>query len=166
MAAFATNAQMLARYDARILGDLVGDLGAQVSAGSLATDPVLMAFLEDASGLILAACLRGEKYSEADLVALTGNSEAHLVRITCDLAMAALYGRRYDHQWMDNREKAEAVAEKHLERLRRGEHVFDVDGNKDAGLPDHTYPSLSDSRNRQGMREAVRGYFTLRRPRL
>lgn len=163
MAAYATNAQMLERYDARVIGDLVADDDTRVAAASLPANTVLTAFLEDASGLILAACLRGERYTEADLTGLTGNSAKHLIRITCDIAMASLYGRRMDSQYEEARAKSEERAEKHLERLRKGEHVFDVDANKDAGLPTSTYPSLSDSANRNGLRESVRGLFPTRR---
>lgn len=139
--AYAAASDLIARYDARTLGDLVSDTGTRVASGSLAADPNIVAALDDASGEIEAALLMGERYSVADLAALTGNSLALLKRICCDCAMALIYGRRPEEQWADRRAAAEQVKAIHLERLANGERVFNVEGIPEAGNPTIGGPS-------------------------
>ena len=117
---YATPAQMLERFDARVIGDLVSDSDSQVSAAELLTDPILQAMLDDASGDIEAALLVGGRYTVADLSGLTGNAQKHLVRICCEVAKAYLLRRRVSYN--PEKDKAEIeLAEHHLERLRSGE---------------------------------------------
>lgn len=136
MAAYATPADMITRYDVRVLGDLVSDTGTRVASGSLSANAVLLAVLEDASGEIDSACLQAKRYTSADLAALTGNSAAHLKRITCTIAFGLLWERR---PWSDDddsgREEAQKRARQQLDMLRKGITVFDVEEAKDAGLP-------------------------------
>jgi len=128
MAAFATNAQFLTRYDARTTGDLVADDGNRVSSGDLATDANLTVALQDASGLILTAASVGNRYTEADLAAITGNDAAILQRITCDLAFAYLRQRRgYDIDQFTSVQESFAL----LDRIRLGERVFGDDDVRD-----------------------------------
>ena len=126
--AYATVAEFKLAYDTRLLGDLVSDDGKRTLA--LANDGVISQFLDTASGLIDAACRMGGRYTTAQLAALGTNSDALLVDITCQIAMGRLLQRRNPAD-----EKAVAVLEQAgawLERLRLGEHIFDIDEVIDA----------------------------------
>ena len=93
---YATPADMLARYDARRLGDLVEDAGTRVTASGLASDPNLQAALDDAAGMIDASLLRGGRYLPTDLTGLAPASSSWklLLRLNCDLAYGLLLARR------------------------------------------------------------------------
>jgi len=138
---YATPADFLARFDARIFGDVVRDDNDQATPQELLDDPNLQAALDDASGDIEAACLVGERYTPTALAGLTGNSVFHLKRICCDIAMAYLLRRRPSDN-ADVDEKRIGTAEKHLDKLRTGENVFwrgdDID---QAGVVDMTGPT-------------------------
>lgn len=156
---FATPAEFLERYDARIFGDVVRDNDEQATPAELLTDPNLQAALNDASGLIESACLVGERYTPTDLEALTGNSLYHLKRICCDVAMALLLQRRPSSDPDKDTERLE-IAEKHLDKLRDGERVFYRGDNVDqAGVPDTTGPTTVDLENLNSIRRRVRNYY-------
>lgn len=143
MAAYATAAQMLERYDARTLGDLVSDTGIRVDESALLTDTVLSAALNDGAGDIELALLPGERYSTTDLTTLlasSSNTRFVLIRLNCDRAFFHLYDRRPWHEVSEAYQRRIEDGEKLLERLRRGERVFDVAAVKDAGLPSITTP--------------------------
>lgn len=161
--AYATPAQLLQRYDARTVGDLASDTGIRIDPASLLSDANVQAALDDASGEIEAALLQGKRYSVADLAGLTGNTQKHLIRITCQIAFWMLWERR-PYVEDQTRDDAESKAKKSLERLRRGEAVFDIEGPKDAGLPSVHEPTVS-SYNRLSMivDEGRRGYYPARR---
>lgn len=160
---YASPSQMLERYDARTLGDIVSDVGGRVTSAALLTDTNLQAALDDASGEIESALYQARRYSAADLAALTGNSLKLLVRLTCQIAFGHLWERR---PWSDDEQRERAIerADKALERLRKGEHVFDLDGPKDAGLPDVAQPTISSIESLSlTVDEARRGYYPARR---
>lgn len=156
MAAFATNTELLQYFDARVVGDLVGDSGVRVSSGSLATDPNVTAALTAASGQISAAVMQGQRYSAADLAGLTGNSQGYLKYLTCVIAFAILWERR---PWCEDREKANEKANEALEMLRTGKHVFDIEAKKDAGLPTIDGPSRVELKNLNLIVDRARGHF-------
>lgn len=135
MAAFATSADMLKRYDARTLADCCSDNGEPVAVTQLASDTKMAAALADASGRILAACLRGGRYSEADLAALTGESLSYLKYVTCLIAMDGLW-RRKPYSQDDGRKAAREDAEEILSLLRKGEEIFAVPATIAASVPD------------------------------
>jgi hypothetical protein len=101
--------------------DSTSDAGARVVQALLA-----------ASGLVEAACTHGQKYQPTDLATLTGASAAHLQRMTAGLAFGSLMERRQPAA--ADRAKVAAVgeADKLLERLRLGEHVFGMVENQNA----------------------------------
>lgn len=160
---FATPTQLTQRCDVRMLGDLVGDDGVRVGLPELLTNANLQAALDDASGEMLAALLQGKRYSSADLATLTGDSQKYLVRLNCEIALGLLWERRGYYE-DDRREEAMARSRKALERLRRGETVFDVEGVKDAGLPSVSTPSRVTLENLNlTVDEARRGFYPARR---
>jgi len=90
--AYATPTDLSARFDEAIIKDLASDTGDPVD--NITTDTKVLAALDDASGRIESACTVSRLYSPDDLAGLTGNTLALLKRITCELAMAYLMGRR------------------------------------------------------------------------
>lgn len=161
MASYATPADLVKRYDARDIGDLADDTGNQVAAGDLDDDPNVLAALEDASGDIDSALLAGNRYTVAELAALTGNSLSKLKRLTCDIAMAYLLGRRPAHD-PDRLKAFEERCRSMLERLRKGENVFDITAVKEAGVIDRGTPSAVDYDRMQLMRDRTRNYYPRR----
>jgi phage gp36-like protein len=156
--AYATGTDLLARYDSRTIGDLVQDVGARVTS-NLDTNTNLLAALEDGAGLINSAALVGNRFTEAQLLALTGTGKAFLVRLNCDLAFAFLRQRRgYDI------EQFPLVKETfhYLDRLRLGERIFDVAEAKAAGNTTAAATSQQTILDQNLVRDNYR-YFTQRR---
>lgn len=150
---------MLERYDARLLGDLLADDGTRVASGSISGNANLTAALDDASGEIEAALLMGGRYTAAQLAALTGNSAKHLVRICCDIAWALLCQRRGPVYKAEQREAAEATANRHLARLAKGETIFSVDGLVDAANPTVDGPSTASINRLNLITRRTRNFF-------
>lgn len=137
MAAYADSSDLVARYDARHIGDLAGDGGSRVDSGDFAADAKITAALLDASGMVDAALLQGKRYTTTQLEALTGNSLGWLKRITCSVAMYLLEDRRARPD-EERRQRAWERAEEWLEKLRQGKNVFDIDDVKAAGVLEGT----------------------------
>lgn len=134
MAAYATADDMIARYDSRTLGELVTDDGQRAEEVELSTNAKMTTALSTATGHVNAACLRGNRYTVAELEALTGESAEYLNDIVCAQAFWILWRRRpYGDDAL--RKAAKEEADMALEQLRTGDMVFDVDAVKDAGIP-------------------------------
>ena len=120
------------RKDARIVGQLLNDDDTVVAPSDLDDNPTLLAALADASGMVEAACLQAGRYQISDLQNLTDNSQAFLARLVCDLTLSLLRRRRaYEADDLKEYEQANET----LERLRKGELVFTVQADIDAGNP-------------------------------
>ena len=160
MAAYATPADLLKRFDARVIGDLVSDNGLKVDRQSLQDHPVLLAVLLDASGEIDASVLQANRYTTANLAALTGNSLSHLIRITCTIAFGLLWERR---PWSDDddsgRDEAQKRARQQLDMLRKGQTIFDVDEVQDAGLPAVEATTIQRIQSNAFPVDQARGHF-------
>ena len=133
---YANPEQMLARYDARIIGQLLADDGTEVSSTDAVNNPILIEALEDASGQVRSAAMVGDKYTAADLEQLARDREPFLVRMVCGLAMGFLYGRR-----QSTAEIPEEILrfEEWLATLRFGTRIFPIQKTKDAGNVTHGY---------------------------
>lgn len=156
--AYASASDLIARKDARTLGDLVSDDNLRAEQVDLATNTVLLAALDDASGEVDAALMQGKRYSAADLADLTGNSLAYLKRITCDIAFALLWNRR-GYTGSDAQQAAIEDSRKALERLRKGENVFNLEAQKDAGLPAITGATRVQRQQLNLIAGKARGHF-------
>ncbi len=155
--AYLTGAEFLQRYDARTVGDLVQDTGARVTT-NLATDTNLLAMIADASGWVESACYVGNRYTSADLTALTGSSAALLKRLVADISFAFLRQRRgYDLEQFPLVQESFNM----LDRLRLGERVFDIAAVKDAGNASATTTSKQTILSQNLLRDNTR-YFNVR----
>lgn len=91
---YATPTELLQRYDARLIGDLVRDDGVQEPASSLPTNAVLLAVLADASAAVDAAVFVGNRYTPTQMSSLSDTAAAFVRRLTCDLTLVYLKRRR------------------------------------------------------------------------
>lgn len=92
MASFATPEEFLARYDVRLVSDLISDAGAP--SVNAASDPNLQAVLDDATGAINAAVYVGNRYTPDQMANLSDTAAAFIRRLCCDLALIYLKRRR------------------------------------------------------------------------
>lgn len=135
--AYATGADLVKRYDVDLIGDLATDDRESLDRAAVPTHPHVVAALEDASGEIDVALMCGGKYTPQQLAAMNTNTVAgysrqHLIRVTCAIAMQLLFERRPGLR----PEMAEAIGKQsraHVEALRRGDNVFGISENLDAG---------------------------------
>lgn len=159
--AYATATDFTDRYDANDLGDLAADDGTQVASASLAINRKIIAALDDASGEIDAALLVGGRYEPSQLRDLIGHSRAHLVRLTCDIAMARLLMRRPGRD-IEKSKAIQELAEKSLERLRHGENAFNLSDQVEAQL-ETTQGLTAVEYSQSGLiRDRVRNYYPAR----
>jgi phage gp36-like protein len=145
MPAYAQPADLIQRFDARTVGNLISDNGETVEGPTLVQHPVLLALLATASGDVESALLQGERYSVDDLQNLTDNSNAMLTHMVCVIAFGQLWQRR---PYNDSEQRRYAIdqAENMLEQLRQGRRVFTLTGPDpnqagEAGVPKVAGPS-------------------------
>lgn len=155
---YATPADLIARKSASTLGALASDSGAEVAAGELATNSKILAALISASGAVEAALLVGGRYSVSDLTGLPTNAAGYLKQIVCDIAMAYLYARKPTYS-SDDYKAALDLQETHLERLRKGQNIFNIDQVIDAGAPSVASPSVAEIQSQLLIRDRAYRYY-------
>jgi phage gp36-like protein len=156
--ATATGDDLVKRFDVRLIGDLATDSGSTLDVGDVATHPNVVAALEDAAGEMVVALQVGGRYTEADLLGLSGFSLAHAKRIQCDIAMALLMKRRPIVGEEESREIAKQSRD-HLKRLSGGENVFGIPAVIESGNIELTAPSTVDITNLNLLTERMSRYF-------
>lgn len=163
--AYATAADLINYKSSAHLGDLCSDDGTRQPAGALTANPKIQAALDAASGEIEAALLQGKRYTAADLAALTGNSQAYLKKLTCDIAFWVLWDRKPAYRPDDHsRDRAVEACQQALKMLRTGEHIFNVTAVKEAGVPDLDYPSAATMQENNFIVDLARpSYYPARR---
>lgn len=135
---YATPSDVLTRYDARTIGQLVSDTGVPVNNPNLMTNTNLLAALSDASGIINSACLTAGRYQVSDLQSLTGDDKAYLTRLTVEQAFIFCVMRRgMEIDKLPQR----AWVEQTLQQLREGVRIFNVQASVEAGNPTVSFPS-------------------------
>jgi len=156
--AYATPEDLVARFDSRVIGQLVSDDGTEVS--TLGTNAIVQQALEDASGQIRSAALVGNKYTESELDTLAANNDAFLVRLTCALALGFLRARRNIGSEQPN--PIVEQAENWLALLRLGERILNVQDNADAGNIQYSTISLAQRQETNLIADSYR-FFPVRR---
>ena len=141
-------------------GDLIPAIKAPGPKGALLfrRDDVFAAALAAGAGEIEAALMQGQRYTAAQLTALTGNSAAMLQRINARLALRILWQRR---PWVEDQGRIASFeeADKILRDLATGKIVFDIDDHKSASVPTITGPSTATVQRLQGIATQARGNF-------
>ncbi len=152
----ATVADLLDRWDSRLVDDLAGDPGAP---GGAATSPRVAAALRGASGEVRAAALAGKRYSPEDLAGLGEDDAAYLKDLVCALAILRLTAGRVapigEEQWRALREDTR----ERLRELERGERIFATAAAQEAGLPKTDGPRLADYDRLNLLVDRCRGYY-------
>ncbi len=160
LSAYATSADLIARYDVRDICQWVSDTAAPVSQGSLSSNSVLTALFADASGMVEAALLAVDRYSALDLqnlITAGGNSANFLKRLVCDLVAGMLIERR---PYLDRDiPPAYLRALEWLEELRNGKRIFAFQEVADAGNAKVTIDSVYDIQSRNLASNQAARYF-------
>lgn len=161
---FATGSDMLARYDARLLGDLVRDDGTQEPSVSLAANANLTAAITDATAVIQSAIVVGNRYTLSQISSLSDSSESVLRRICCDLALIYLKRRRGKFNAENDGPLLESV-EASIKSLRDGENLLMIGTATEspASVAELSVPTLVTIQNRHTLRDTVKNYFPMRR---
>ena len=163
--AYADAADLLARFDERIIADLASDTGEPV--GDITNDMKVDAALDDASGKVDSALTVATIYTPTELTALEGGSLALLKRITCELAMVFLIRRRQENMGNEELNQIGVQAEEYLDRLRKGERVFGgSEAQQGAGLPTIDGPSVAQYTRMNLIPDRTRNFYPLRGTRL
>ena len=158
---YASPDDMLLRYDARTIGDLVNDNNNRQTPTQLQTNAALLAALSSASGEINSATLYGERYTVLELQSLTGDDQEFLTALNCDLAFGRLNLRRGNDP---AKFPAFIQAKELLERLRQGSLLFNVAGDVATGVVAEEFPSYTTYATVNLVRDFTRGrFFPVRR---
>jgi phage gp36-like protein len=135
---YASAADLVARVDAQIIGDLIVDddpktgFRDRAPLEEILSSSIVQACLDDASGDVLAALGKGKRYTPAQLSGLTGPAASKLKRIVCDIATSYLFDRRADPKNEPIAEAYRTKAERHLKALKSGEDIFYLADETDA----------------------------------
>lgn len=165
MAAYATSADLIKRFDTNVIGDLASDTGTPIASSAFSTDDNITAALADATGEINSAVMVADLYTAAELAAVTGEDLEFLKRLTCDLAMGYLMGRRPE-KYGEQAVKLVEVARAHLELIRSGKRLFNIQAKKDAGQPSIDGPTAVDYDNLNLIPDRTRNFYPARATRL
>lgn len=131
--AYATQQDLIDRYDARTLGDLVKDDNSRETVTDLASNAVLEAMLSEASGKINTAILQGGRYTVEDLNSLTGDDAQFLTGLCCRIAFWFLWQRRpYSNREDSRRSEFENQYKESLQLLRSGTEILNIEKVQDA----------------------------------
>ena len=157
MAAYADYDDMLAFADANTVADLLSDSGEpEPSPGS---SDILTTLLQAASGQVEAACGVADIYSPDALAALTGNTQAQLKQLVCTLALVALVRRRPEKYGSEYWQAIRLETEEYLDRLRKGDRLFDDPSKRAAGLPSIDGPDAVDYKHLNLLPSRTLNYF-------
>ena len=141
--------------DWRQIADWLSTSDARGNESAFNSSTVVQKHLNAASGLLEAACLKGGRYTSADLVALAGVSADLRDQIVSWVAIGSM-SRFKTRTAGDDKEigRAEAL----LEALANGDRIFSLQETADAGLPDtqEFAPAGSEAEDRRPSVEAAR----------
>ena len=156
-----TPQDMRKRYDSRTLLRLSVDDEAIYTLESLDVNPILLTAIEEAEAEVFAALSVAQMYTKEQLNHLTEESLQLYKRIVCELALCFLYMRR----GAESRESVKdmrTVAEEYLDRLRKGERLFSIEGSdvkEKAGHGTLVAPTAVHLQNLNGITQRASVYF-------
>ena len=157
---YATGEDIAQRYDLRLIGDLISDTGSPIPSGSIPTNTILLAVIEDASAAIDAAVFVGNRYTPAQMADLSDTAAAFIRRLTCDLTLIYLKRRRGR---FDNEKDAALLKEVNdtLAALRDGKDLLLLNNQTEAPAStiELAQPHLIPVPARQTIRDSTRNYY-------
>lgn len=154
---YLSAAEFLLRRDSRPVGRLCSDSDTPVTAAALLTDPKLAAALLGGSGEVEAAAIVGKRYTPAILAALTGASQARFFDLIADATEYRLWKRRMNPS--DSPSVDVEELNRKLEALRKGETIFGVLENAEAGMVSYHVEDAADVEERNMRTYQARRYF-------
>jgi hypothetical protein len=157
MAALADSDDLIVFYDEQTIKDLLSD--DETAVTDLSANAKLSALLLAASGQVEAACGVSDLYTPTQLAAFTGNAQSLLKQIVCTLCMVMIARRRPEKFGSEYWQAVRKEAEEYLDRLRKGERLFDSEARREAGLPTIDGPTSVDYDNLRLIPSRVRNYF-------
>lgn len=157
MSAYIDYSDLIAYADATTIAELLSDDGTPIE--DPATDTKLAALMAAASGQVEAACGVSDLYSPDDLAALSDNALALLQQLVSQLTMIGLVRRRPEKYGSEYWQQARAEVEEFLDRLRKGERLFDDPHKREAGLPTVDGPSAATYQTLNLLPSRTRNYF-------
>lgn len=126
-------------YDARRVGELLSDTGAEVAPGDVGSSQLLADLISAATGEINTVCLQGRRYTEQnlqDILTAGGATKQALNQLCADLVFGMLLARRgYGPDVMERLAPRYKAAQQTLEALYLGKKVFNLSDVIDAGVP-------------------------------
>lgn len=151
MAAYATPADLTARYDIEVIAQLAPDDRTPISRADVSTHPNVLKGGLSVSGEVEAALRRAKLYSVDQLNNLEENSGEYFKTIVCCLWMAWLFKRRPGVN-VKQAEDIKAEADAYMKRIATGEDILGINNDtshEDAGLPSLEGPTVQqvESRN-------------------
>lgn len=156
-----TPQDMRNRYDRSMLLRLSFDDDAAHTQDELAGSQILLTALEEAEAEVFAALSVAQMYTKEQLNQLTPESLQLYKRIVCEIALCFLYLRR----GAESRESVKdmrVVAEEYLDRLRKGERLFSIEGSdvkERAGHGTLVAPTAVHLQNLNGITQRASVYF-------
>ncbi len=159
--AILTNADMLTRFDYRLIGQQLSDSNVPYNYADLTTgagSQQLSDIITDGEGIVISALYTAYKYTAQDIAGLDKDSLFILKRIIADIAFIMICSRRgYDYK-----SKMPLVEDSYLQlqKLRNGERVLNIPGNEEAGLTQNdTLGGLVSTQVQAGLITTVTRYF-------
>jgi phage gp36-like protein len=168
MTAYATAADLVARHDTNLIGELIRDDHETALPSEIEDSTVVETVLTDASGQVEAAMLCGNRYSPEQLSELTGNSLGLLKKIVCLIALAELLNRRPGRH-IEIAKHYDDQSRAYLEDLRTGKNLFnltDSEANRIAANPSTTGPTVVEYERLNLLPEQMLRHFPSRQSRL
>lgn len=139
---FCSGPDIRSRHDFRQAGDLLNDDGTRVTtAAAFDANSEVTTGCMDASGMVEMYCLKGNKYSVAELQSLTGASRNLLVKICVELAWWGLWERRHAGKPMLS---TALWAFSVCESLESGAIIFGIQEKATAGNPSNDFYTSAD----------------------
>jgi hypothetical protein len=133
-------------YDIRTTARMLSDAGTQLSTTDTQNSPVLLQFLQSASGELEAKCTVASNYSPQDLASLTGNSAQFLADIVAGVAFFKMWCRRPE---ADIKIPMQCrLAMEHMKELENGSMIFGILEHAQAGTLDYIDEDWRDVENR------------------
>jgi phage gp36-like protein len=145
--AYATGQDLAIRFDVGTIGDLSQDCREEQDEYDAVNSPVVLKFLEEASGMVDVALQAGGMYDPAKLATLTGSNLEHLKRVVCTIAMSNLLKRRTSDALFEASKHLDEQASQYLKDLQNGKNVFGIPENKVASVIEHQHVSAAEINN-------------------
>lgn len=133
---YITGADFVTLKDVRSIGQYASDdPNNPVADADVPTNPVVLFFLAQASGMLESAVLTSQRYAVSDLQSLTGVSQNYMKSILADIAMYRIMTRRPGANPPETVVRSYEEAMQALQALANGEQIFAFEEAEAAGVP-------------------------------